>query len=363
MSENRFPRVVDEVTPEWLTSVLRTSESPDEEVEDLAAEQIAVGVGMLALLYRLTPTYASGSGPSSLVLKLPSQHEPTRQVVRGYRFYEREVAVYRHLAPEVGIGMPRCHIAAHDPATDDFVLLMEDLGSYRSCSQVEGCSPGDAETVLRALAVHHAAWWDSERLFATAILESPADPPYPQFHAESTKDAWEQVSDTFGDVLPAELHGVAARWPEVGVSIMLDAPNHPQTFGHGDLRLDNIFFHPDGRAVSVVDWQLCFRNNGLGDAAYLLSQSLSVEDRRAHEEPVLRAYHETLREHGVRDYGWDELMSDYRQALLFGLAYPLSAAASLDLSSDRAVELATAMFERAAAAILDHDAVSAAPVG
>jgi hypothetical protein len=361
MAEKGFPRVVDEITPAWLTEVLRTDSRPDLVVEGVATEQMAIGVGMLALLYRLTPAYAGGDGPASLVVKLPSLHEQTRQVVRGYRFYEREVAIYKELAADIGLGMPGCHFAAYDRASDDFVLLMEDLGAYRSCSQVVGCTPDDAATVLRALAVHHAVWWESERLYGTTILESPADPPYPQFHAESTKEAWILAADTFGDVLPGELHGLAARWSEIGMAIMQDIPNHAQTFAHGDLRLDNIFFRPDGESVSVVDWQLCFRASGPGDVAYLLGQSLSVQDRREHEEALLRTYHETLVDHGVGGYGWDELMEDYRRSVLFGLAYPLSAAASLDLGNDRAVALATTMFERAAAAIIDHEAVSAMP--
>ena len=62
------------------------------------AELIGQGVGIMGLLHRLTPTYDGGSGPATVVLKTPVDHEMTRFVARTFQFYSKEVAFYRTAA-------------------------------------------------------------------------------------------------------------------------------------------------------------------------------------------------------------------------------------------------------------------------
>jgi hypothetical protein len=74
------PGTIDLVTCEWLTGVLRGSGAvtPSTSVIELAADQIGVGLGVMALLYRITPTYAPASaGPRSIVIKMASRHNET----------------------------------------------------------------------------------------------------------------------------------------------------------------------------------------------------------------------------------------------------------------------------------------------
>ena len=366
MAELRVPSTIDDVTSEWLDDVLDAGGS----VIGLEVEPVGVGIGVMALLYRCTPTWdgssPSADHPSSVVVKLASTHEPTRQVARGYRFYEREVAVYRDLAGQLALRPPRHWYAGHDLDSDDFAVVMEDLSGLRVCSQVDGCTIDDACVVVSTLARHHAQWWCADRLLELPYIQSPADPPYPQFHAQSTKDAWLVSRDAFGHVVPPELHEIAERWGDIGPALMESYAEGPWTFGHGDVRLDNVFFRDgaedaDGASISVVDWQIGFRTGGAFDLAYFLCQSLAVDDRREHEDELLRRYHDGLLAGGVTDYGWDELRADYRRSVLFSFAYPLSAAANCDLVNDRAVELVAAMLERTSSAILDLDATRDVP--
>jgi hypothetical protein len=360
----RIPAGIDDITPDWLSAALRDAGPRSPTVSSIEVEPIGVGIGVMALLYRLTPTYADSPGPASVVVKLASQHEPIRQVARGYRFYEREVGVYTSLASELSLRSPHCYHAAHDPEFDDFVVVMDDLSSDRVCNQVEGCSPDDAFTVAETLAVHHAQWFGNERLLDFAFIESPADPPYPQYHAQATKADWPVFCERFADRVPADMRRVGERWYEIGPALMEESANHPWTLAHGDVRLDNIFFGRDGEGgpdMSIVDWQICFRQTGAFDLAYFLCQSLTVDDRRAHESEILRRYHATLRRGGVRDYSFDELFEDYRRSVLFSFCYPMSAGANADLVNDRVTELVTAMVDRSVAAIGDLDALALVP--
>lgn len=362
MAEQAIPATIGDLTPAWLTAALRAHGVLGAgRVVDVAHEEIGQGLGVMALLYRLTPRYDGGEGPATLVAKLGSQHEQTRQVARGYRFYEREVAIYRDLADRLRLNPPHAYAARHDPDSDDFVVLMRDLGDHRVCSQVEGCSVEDALRVADVLASHHAEWWMSADLAALPYMQMPGDAPYPQFHAQATKEAWTACADAFAHVVPASLHRVAERWADIGPRMMEDTANYPWTFAHGDVRLDNVFFDDHGSSLSLVDWQIGFRTAGAFDVAYFLCQSLTVDDRRANEERILRAYHQSLVERGVTGYSWDDCWSDYVRSAMFSFCYPLTAGASLDLVNERAVELVAAMFERVSTAIVDLDATRYLP--
>ena len=84
------------------------------------------------------------------------------------------------------------------------------------------------------------------------------------------------------------------------------------TLTHWDSRTDNLFFDsskPAGSAESclIIDWQMIQRQRGAHDLSMLLATSLSVEDRRAHDAEVLRAYHDELCARGVEGYSYDDL--------------------------------------------------------
>jgi len=350
-----IPGGIDDVDAAWLTDVL------GRRVIDVEVEAIGVGIGVMALLYRVVPAYAEEPGPTSVVVKLASQHEPVRQVARGYRFYEREVGVYRDLAPQLTMRSPACYFAAHDPESDDFVIVMEDLSAHRVCDQVAGASPADATMVVDELARLHTQWFGNERLLDHAFIERPCDPPYPQFQAQSTKTDWPIFVERFGDRLSPTMRAVGENWYETGPALMEMGRDQQWTLAHGDVRLDNIFFDDAAGTLSVVDWQIAFRNSGAFDLAYFMCQSLSLENRRALEPELLRRYHDALVAGGVEGYDYDEFFEDYRRSVLFSFCYPLSAGANADLVNERVTELVNAMVDRSVGAIEDLDAVELVP--
>ena len=348
-----------EITPEWLNSVV-TFDDEQVTISAIDIEPIGVGIGIMSLLYRVTPTYESGRGPRSFIAKIAPPYEVVRTIAAGYRFYETEVAMYQTLAPELRLRPPELYFASHDPDSDDFVILMEDLGHLRTVDQLEGCRIEDARAIVRQLALHHAHWWQDDRLEQPYIMKF-SRAPYPQYNAVSVEQAWPTADERFGHLLPKRIRTLAMRWSEIGPAFMEDIENHPLTLCHGDVRLDNIFFHDDEvSTISVVDWQIASSNVGTGDLSYFMSQSLTVEVRRTYEEELTRLYYDTLLENGVRDYSFEEFWLSYRRAIVFCLCYPIQAGGA-ELVNDRAVALVTAMFERSMSAILDLDADEVMP--
>ncbi|HEX7167789.1 MAG TPA: phosphotransferase [Acidimicrobiales bacterium] len=349
------------MTADQLTAALQSTGTlgADARVASFDHEQIGIGIGILALLWRLTPQYEpAGAGPETMVLKLPHTMPESRHIADAFRFYLREVRFYEVVGHRTPIGTADRYYSAWDDATGDFVLVMEDLGDRRMIDQVAGATPDDAELLVESLAAHHAAFWQSPELSTWEWGCRIIDPPNPQALVPALQASWPIIESQFAELLPGPMLDAARRLPDHVVPLMEQLSAPPVTLLHGDSRLDN-FFLSDAEGdppVAAVDWQICGIGRGPYDVAYLLSQSLLPAERKANESALVRHYHDTLVANGVGDYSFDDCWTDYRKATLFVAVYPLNAG-SVDLVNDRAVELFRTMLTRSVAAILDLDAL------
>ena len=355
MNTKDFPSTIDDVSADWLTGVLQGSGFDGAQITDLQVEVIGEGVGIMGLLYRVKLSYSESSAkevPQSVVIKVPSPHEQTRHIARAFMFYGKEIGFYRDAAKDTPLETPRCYAAHHDPESDDFVLVLEDLDGMEVISQLDGCPIDKAEIAIEALARHHAAFWESERFSEDlAWLPFGWDVPFPQAIAQGFSQAWPTCMEMFPNGVSERIKKVGEKFPTV-TSEMMELADSPVTLAHGDFRLDNLFFQNED--LKVIDWQICIKTVGGYDVGYFLSQSLTIEDRRNHESDLLDKYRKTLSEIGL-DYPQDRLMEDYRRSVLFCLAYPVQASAAA-LVNERAVQLVTEMFARVSTAIEDLNA-------
>jgi hypothetical protein len=322
-----------------------------------------VGVGLMGLLYRLTVEYRGNdteSMPRTVIVKLPVLIDATRQVAAAYRLYEKEVAFYHQLAPETPLRTPEIYFADHDPDTDNFVLVMQDVGHLRASDQIAGCERDDALAAVAALARHHAAFWNDAR-FATdelAWLPFGSDAPIPEGVVQGFATYWEPFVEFIGDELSPEIRAVGEWLPGAARDLLSVPEGHAITVSHGDYRLDNLFFD-DSRAVTALDWQITTKAVGGYDFAYFVSQSLSAADRRRYLDELVRTYLGTLADAGI-SYPEDQFWFDVRRTLLFCLVYPVQVMA-LDLTDPRAAALVREMAQRASSALTEMGALELVP--
>jgi hypothetical protein len=354
-----IPVAIGDIDTAWLMSALRPRLAAGVVLRSFSVEPIGVGVGLLGLLFRLTLEYegdSSGTEPSTVIVKLPVPIDETRHVAKMYRFYEKEVGFYRELAADSSLRTPEVYFADHAPATDNFVLVMEDVSYLRAADQVAGCERADALAAVAALAAHHASFWEDPRLFNNEMgwLPFGSDAPTPEGVQEGFATYWDPFVAFMGDGLAPDVKAVGDWLPDAARDLLSVPDGHPITVVHGDYRLDNLFFD-DARNVAALDWQLTFKGVAGYDFAYFVSQSLSVVDRRRYLDELVDTYLRTLAAAGV-SYPEHQFWIDVRRSLLFCLAYPVQAMA-LDLSEPRAATLVREMADRAASAILEMGAL------
>src|SRR6476646_7731201 len=203
-----YPRSPADLTASSLSQALSLDASS---ITSIETEVIGQGVGILCQLARVKFSYAgSARGPKSVIATFPAAIEQTRGLARQFKFYEREVNFYKLLANDISLPSPRCLHASHDLPSDDFLLLLEDLGDRRLGNQLKGSSAEDAFTAIRQLASFHAEWWDSPKLKTIDWV--------PLAESDLTKGglalypiAWPLFLQQFGSDLPDDMRRIGER--------------------------------------------------------------------------------------------------------------------------------------------------------
>ena len=317
-----------ELNVEWLT------EKRDFHADAFTTERLGEGVGLPGLLIVLN--LKAKTGPRTLIPKFPTPTLENRAVANMYDMYGREFRFYTQVAPAVPLRSPVCYHAEFDPTNSDFVLLLEDLQGFRLGDQVKGCTAAEAHQVVKSIAMLHRNTWQPDHI--TDI--NPHDMPYQrEGMIGGFQMGWPVVVDQFADVLNAELNAdeisLLATMPDKVNKLLDQIHDGPVVIGHGDVRLDNIFFADDSNAL--VDYQAVSKSAPEHDLAYFVSQSLPDDVRRG--EDWLAVYHKQLTSEGI-DYPLEVSRRRYRLCVLYLVCYAVVIAGTLDQANERGRRLA-----------------------
>ncbi|MAU81647.1 phosphotransferase [Gordonia sp. Z-3] len=340
-----IPTDVDAVTADFLTGVLRSAGH----VATVASVSASpVGSGQMASSFRLSLTYAINDAtlPTTMVAKIATG--PLDQRTFAVGAFRNEVAFYADIAPTVDVPTPRAYAAVISDAGSEFVLLLEDMAPAEQGDQIAGADPQAVTAVAVAAAGLHAPRWCDETLLTEAGLNLPTAED-----ADMMQEFLVPMADTFRErFAPTGPDSAALDHLVAHAHDWLVASDQPYTIIHSDLRLDNILFDPDGTAT-VVDWQTIAAGPPLRDIAFLVSTSLSVTDRRAHERAIVSAYHDALCTRGIADYSAAQCWNDYVDGLLHTLLLVVFGAGAAQ-PTERGDRMFATMLSRGAAAVADH---------
>ncbi len=355
-----IPSTPDSISPEWLTSVLRSSGAiENSEVKSISVIPVAAGSGFVGQAARLHLEYdrKESGAPSTVFAKLSSADPAVREKLRTVGLYATEAGFYRDVAVSKALPMrvPRPYLSLYDDASAASILLIEDLGDARFGDNATGLSPADARIAIRQLARVHAHFWEAPQLREFDWLRSLADDTaarsalyramLPQFEkrlAEFVTPSLLEAAKTLADVFTGYTHQYSLG---------------PHTLIHGDYRADNFAFRAisENEGFVVFDWQTSRRSCGARDVAYFLAGSMPTGQRRDTGKSLVKLYYETLLAEGVKDYSAEDCARDIRSGLGAPLTTMVIAGGMLDFSSERGTDLIRQSLERLGAALDDYD--------
>jgi hypothetical protein len=338
-----IPRYPDDITTEWLSGVL--------DVPLSGVDVVAIGTGQTGATYRVSVTYEGVRElPDTLVIKLPAQDDAVRErVIIGYR---SECAFYTGVVDKVRVPTPECFYCEISDDAMDYALLLADQAPAAQGDQIAGCEEREARLAVTALAgLHGPSWCDPVWLDFPGIAFARPDEASAGGLGEVARMSAEITLDKLGDRMDAAdretftaAMGLVAPW--------LLAERDRFALLHGDYRLDNLLFFPDGGGVTVVDWQTLGVGLPARDLAYFTATSLKPELRASIERDLVDEYHRALGDYGVAGYDRETCWRDYRlgviQALLISaLGFAFSTA------TDRGDDMVLTMLARGCRAIRD----------
>ncbi len=356
MGPEQVPRSRDEITRSWMRDALGRKGQRAPKLRELHLDDLGDGASALGEVLRCRLRWEDpGRGlPQSVIVKMHSQDARIRRFSKAMRLNRREYYFYRHVAPAAVIRSPRLLFGGYDAKRDDVVLLLEDLQSMAFADVLEGATPEQAASSLKAIAGLHGRYWNRRR-----------EPPLSECESLSTRirvlaqagyvKALPGALKRFGAFIPPAARRMAEAIAAKGLEYTRDATSGPVSFMHGDYHVNNVFFDGEGKAV-VLDWQTSGRGNPLLDVGLFLSRSVSIEVRRQVEREGLELYWETLREAGASDISLEECWRQYRMSLLFSLMVMVLAAGQLGSSERLPTDDLGVIFRRVATAAEDLDA-------
>ena len=340
---NTIPLRPDEVSQEWLTTVLQGSGFLEEDsIVSCSKELIGEGAGFLGQIFRITLQTGNGNAdPASLILKIPTT-TINRKIGQLIGVYEREIRFYQELQPLLHIRTPRHYYSAMDasdpetavkglrfmkrlpirvagllisimgrlPVTREhrYVLLLEDLGHFRIGDQVEGCSMDEARLALDTMAGLHADFFNRALDRFPWVIPIDLGARITQILAAG---ATSQFREEHAPVLAREHVGLID-WLEGHADDLLSlVAKLPYTLLHGDYRLDNLFFDDARGELIVFDWQTLLQGPVGIDLAYFLSASIDDDDI----DLLLSHYRQSLLKRGV-EFSPERIRFEYEVGLL-----------------------------------------------
>jgi hypothetical protein len=222
-----------------------------------------------------------------------------------------EAHAYRDLLPGLGVRAPRTHYVAADDRGGRAMIIMDDVEALggRFLNAHEPYDIALVRDTLSELALLHARTWQDERWSQQEWL-APRFGMVEWFPEERLQFL---LDDGRGPDVPPYLRDVANlraamnRTGEIpGVCVI-----------HGDTHSGNSYLDASG-VSHWLDWQITQWGHWATDVSYHLGTVLTVDDRRAHEESLIRHYVEELASHGVDAPSPAEAFAAYASGFAWG---------------------------------------------
>lgn len=188
---------------------------------------------------------------------------------RKLKSYQVELAFYQHYAKHYKGSCPVPQPLEVKIQTDDMLLVMQDLQSLGYSVVATTATSNQLNASLAWLAQFHAQsmGMNAEPLWSTGTY----------WHLATRPDELNALADR-------RLKEAARLIDEV----LTQAPY--QTLVHGDAKLANFCFTPDGRQAAAVDFQYVGRGCGMKDVALFMSSAVLPEQCAEMETWVLDCY-------------------------------------------------------------------------
>lgn len=316
-----LPLSYESISDEWLTNVLCRNVPGARVVQHRKAVRDDGSSNRIKIQVSYNDAGQEAGLPGALFCK--ASHDLPNRIVLGISGgANSEVLFYSRVRPLLPIEAPVSYHANCCPDSHNSIIMLGDLSETVSefCSHRTVMTRARAESQMRLLSsLHGHAYSNADIRAAIATL-----PTWGQFFANTLAFGMREGS-TQGfldghEVIPPRLF---ARRDDIWDATVKSVAAHaglPETLTHADVHLKNWYVAGNGE-MGLSDWQCCNRGSWARDFAYTISTALTVEDRRAWEQELLKLYLQGLAQAGGPELDFAQAWTQYRQQLVTALTW------------------------------------------
>ncbi|CAI6099787.1 unnamed protein product [Clonostachys chloroleuca] len=343
---SKLPSVPEEVTTEWLSSVLKLPIKSSEITKSIL-NQTASKV-YVTLTYEDGP--AGNDRPEHVCLK--GGFNPEMVNMEGYKealrmAYMNEINFFNIVAPRLSnVALVKVWWAAMNTEQGQAISIMEDLSLENTFGEpTEAWSVDMVKQGVVELAGLHASTWGATTDDADySRLQSAYD-----FVIMSLTENWDMIVGENRPPFPESIRDQKRLQAALSKHLKTHNPKF-LAVTHSDPHCGNTWITSDGKP-RFLDWQTVQLGSVFHDVAYFILGALPVEERRKHEFEILEHYLEAVARFGgpklsIKD---EEVVTEYKKNAMSGIGWCLT---PFELQRKERV---FAMCERYSAAMEDHD--------
>ena len=350
----------DEVTAIWMQRALvegGSFESPAIELIEVTELGTATNAFGNILRCRLYTAGCRPDFPETVIVKLPVSSRMGFKFAKWLSLHKREYNYYRHVAQHTSIRSPSLLYGDLEDRDHRFVLVLEDLRTMETTSELVGVAARRARRAISEVARLHGQFWDTVDCIPVSGRYDILSAGYGRFMQTAYLLCLAPALDRFPELFPPATRRLAEDFGSRIVAHYENVATGPKTFVHGDYRVQNLFFGVDPEdSFAVIDWQGSGLGSGLYDVAYFLGASVSTDVRRRIEREVVEEYHAIIRGMGADRLTFADCWRSYRQNMLSALVPIVLACGLLDMADPKQHDLAEVALGRILTAVDDLDA-------
>lgn len=316
------PGTYEAITAEWLTAVI-CRDTPGAEVVDFRVTDRSDGSSNRARIYLTYNDAGMSAGLPATVFCKGTVTLKNRILLGAIGSADGEANFFRIVRNRLDIETPVPYHAAYDPDTYAYIVVMKDIGATTHfCNEHTKIDREKADRLVTTLAKLHSRFYQSPEL-GTPSLPYKTWPKYWRGMIAANPRFAEFCDLAFGvaeNVIPP---GVFKRRAEIWPATEASVARHdalPRTLIHSDVHLGNQYIAGNGD-MGLTDWQVATIGHWSRDFVYATVTALTIEDRRAWEEDLLRVYLDKMAELGAPKIDFNDAWFNIRQQLLSALAF------------------------------------------
>lgn len=361
VSPDQIPANYDCITDDWLTAIL-CGEVPGAKVVSHRLDEPDEGTNnrrRIDLSYNAEGLQAGL--PASVFCKATSGLR-NRLMLAHSGAIRCEVGFYRHVRPHLDFEVPYAFHADYDPDSFNSIIVLEDLrGKGRFLDMDRDGSPDLMREQLSILARLHGRWAGAPDLDTRFAALPTWEERFRGLMIVNLEEAcWKGLERAHDSgLVPTGLWDMREGIWDATIASLETQAALPRGLGHGDVHLHN-WYHLDDDTLGLGDWGVVHRGHWGRDLAYCLVAGLSVEERRARQDSLLRHYLLELERYGGPRVELAQAQEICRQAIMTALAFwTMTVAPVAEMPDMQPPKTALAFTARLAAAVHDWDSLHA----